>query len=169
MEETNGLYEAITDNRLPEPPEPAGPNASARVRTPTFSPTRSPSLAAVGRTSQAQAYPLVERSREWEAMLEAYGSVSTTGYLLALEGEAGIGKTRLAAALVDYARNNGSTALTARCYEGESGLAYGPLVACLRGALDRPSRWRAPVRRPDFLKVLARCWPPHWETGACCS
>ena len=29
---------------------------------------------------------------------------------------------------------------SARCYEGESGLAYGPIIALLRSALARPEK-----------------------------
>src|SRR5204863_6469743 len=55
-----------------------------------------------------------------------------------IEGEGGIGKTRLADAFVEYARNQGAPILAARCYAGEATLAYSPIIQCLRTALVQP-------------------------------
>src|SRR5439155_520758 len=41
-------------------------------------------------------YPLVGRSNELLTLTQVYGGIHTVGHLLLLEGEAGIGKTRLA-------------------------------------------------------------------------
>ncbi len=77
------------------------------------------------------------RETEWEAMLGAYGSIGDGGRVIVVEGEAGIGKTRLSEEFVGYVREAGATIVAARCYAGEKNLAYGPLVEGLSAALGR--------------------------------
>ena len=156
LEETNQLYEAIKENRLSPP---AG--ASAVDLSP--SPQPSPSLV---RPPAQTIYPMVGRVGEWAAMLEVYDAVGAGGRFLVLEGEAGIGKTRLAEAFLEHQRHNGVATLTARCYEGEANLAYGPFVECLRAALalhednrwldDVPEHWLAESTRlvPEVADLL---------------
>ena len=52
-----------------------------------------------------------------------------------IEGEAGIGKTRLAGELADRARSRGAVVLSASCHDDEAGLPYGPVVELLREAV----------------------------------
>ena len=52
-----------------------------------------------------------------------------------LEGEAGIGKTRLAEAFLEYVDSNGAVTIASRCYQGETDLAYEPFIQVLRGIL----------------------------------
>jgi DNA-binding SARP family transcriptional activator/tetratricopeptide (TPR) repeat protein len=52
-----------------------------------------------------------------------------------LLGEAGIGKTRLAAEVVDAARRTGATVLQARCYESERSLFLQPVVDAITPTL----------------------------------
>jgi DNA-binding SARP family transcriptional activator len=58
--------------------------------------------------------------------------------LVLLRGEAGIGKTRLAAELAQWAASAGATVLHARAYEVEAGVPYAALSGALRGALRAP-------------------------------
>ena len=55
--------------------------------------------------------------------------------LILLEGEAGIGKTRLAEEFLADAQSEGAIVISARCYEGETQFAFGPVVAGLRTTL----------------------------------
>jgi DNA-binding SARP family transcriptional activator/Tfp pilus assembly protein PilF len=167
LEETIRLYEAIKDQRAPAPPlrwnaadatTPAGVTASTLTL---------PAMAdAVADAAQPAAlgahilpayadFPLVGRSAEWAALMKACADGATTGQFVVLEGEAGIGKTRLAEEFLADQQSHGAAALTARCYEGESGLAYGPVVASLRAAVTRPDAGR-------WLDAL----PPHWIAEA---
>jgi predicted ATPase len=82
--------------------------------------------------------PLVGRSQETVALLRAYEKAASGGYFLALEGEAGIGKTRLAEEFLGYARSGGAIAVAGRSYEGEADLVYGPFIEALRSALNHP-------------------------------
>ncbi|MBI3977827.1 MAG: AAA family ATPase [Chloroflexi bacterium] len=108
--------------------------------------------------------PLVGRSAEWTALTSAYASIGDDGHLVILEGEAGIGKTRLAEAFAADAQAGGAVAITARCYEGETSLALGPFIVGLRARLraafgrpDGPSRLeQVPL---DWLSETARLLP----------
>jgi tetratricopeptide (TPR) repeat protein len=77
----------------------------------------------------------VGRSAELAALAEAHRAATPDGRLAVIEGEAGIGKTRLAAELMAGARAAGATVLAARCHEDEAGLPYAPVVELLREAL----------------------------------
>jgi predicted ATPase len=73
--------------------------------------------------------------------------------MVLLEGEPGIGKTRLAEELLIWAGRQGIAAASTRCYASEGALAYAPLTAWLRAgalqntlsSLDRP--WLSEVAR----------------------
>jgi DNA-binding SARP family transcriptional activator len=75
---------------------------------------------------------LLGRDREL-ARLTALWNDAAAGRpnLVLLVGEAGIGKTRLAAELVAMARRTGGTVLSARCYETERSLFLQPFVEAL--------------------------------------
>jgi len=55
-----------------------------------------------------------------------------------LEGEAGVGKTRLAEEFLAHLRAGAAATLAARCYPGEPTLPYGPFVALLGAAIGQP-------------------------------
>ena len=87
------------------------------------------------RVADARLHPLVGREHELAALLEAYSRVGEEGRLVVIDGEMGIGKTRLADELVARVRTGGGIAATARCVEAESGLAYGCAIELVRSAL----------------------------------
>jgi len=78
--------------------------------------------------------PLIGRAQQLAALLEAHAAAQPDGGLAVIEGEAGIGKTRLASELAQQARGVGAVVLGARCHNDEAGLPYGPLVELLREA-----------------------------------
>ena len=98
------------------------------------------------------AAPLVGRETEWALLQRAWREATGGTRLVLISGEAGIGKTRLAEALVEWVGRQGIPALTARCYATEGELAYAPIVAWLRG---HP---RPPLADP-WLRELARLLP----------
>ena len=118
LAETTRLYEAISEGTLEAP-------AAARSRRPR---------------RRSRHAPLVGRAREWEALVGAYDGIDADGRVVLLEGEAGIGKTRLAEEFVAHARGRGAAVLGGRAYEEEAALAYGPLVDALRRAAARRRR-----------------------------
>jgi DNA-binding SARP family transcriptional activator len=123
LEETTAVHQAIQANRLPPPPELGRAAAGA------------PRAAAVPAPAPAPPVPLVGRAPEWAALLDAYAAVAADGRLVVIEGEAGIGKTRLAAELAGHARAGGAAVVAGRCYEEEAGVAYGPFIEALRAVL----------------------------------
>jgi predicted ATPase len=105
-------------------------------------------------------YPLVGRAAEWTAMLEAYAASCANGHLIALQGEAGIGKTRLAEEYLAYVQAQGGVTITARCYEGETHLAYSLFIEGLRAVLGQADTVARLAEVPDhWLSEAARLLP----------
>ena len=153
LEETTLLYRAIQENDLPPPPilseyEPAALRAteSPPAQTPAAVP-RSPDNLLVG------------RGPEWEALLGAYASIGEGGRAVVIEGEAGIGKTRLAEEFLAHVRERGASTIVARCYAGEKNLAYGPFVEGLSAALGREGGVRLGDLPAASLQEVARLLP----------
>lgn len=152
LEETTQLYESIKEQRSRGVEEQGRihlrPSAPLPLRTP------------------APLLPLVGRSRELAALLRAYDAISADGHFVVLEGEAGIGKTRLAEAFLAHVRAKGAVTIAARCYEGETNLAYGPFVEGLSAALGQPGRasWLEDVPT-HWLSEAARLLPELADFG----
>jgi DNA-binding SARP family transcriptional activator len=183
LEATTHHYEAIRDNRAPPLPELAErrtQSVGADGARPASRDTvleRPPGTQAAPDSAPPShgalpdhTYAMVGRDTEWRRLLAAYGSIAGDGHVIVLEGEAGIGKTRLAEELVTHARAQGAGVLEARCYEGEMTLAYAPLIAALRAALaggragwpgELPAPWLSEVARllPE-IAVLRPNLPP---------
>jgi DNA-binding SARP family transcriptional activator/predicted ATPase len=114
--------------------------------------------------------PLVGRDQELAALLADYARVGGDGRLVVIEGEAGIGKTRLAGELTGHARSLGASVVWGRCYEEEAGVAYGPFIEGLRGVLatgpsldEVPRHWLAEASR--LLPELVEAYPGLPEPG----
>ena len=87
-------------------------------------------------TSESGAPPITElpftgRVDEWTQLMTAYRAAST-GLLVTIEGEPGIGKTRLADEFLQEVRDLGGRGIAVRSHEGEAGVAYGVLTHALR-------------------------------------
>src|SRR5690606_19802543 len=73
--------------------------------------------------------PFVGRSREHETLRGLIGRLeSSRGHVALIQGEAGIGKSRLMAELARNARARGLPVLETRCYEIEQAMAYQPVI-----------------------------------------
>lgn len=96
-------------------------------------------------------YPLVGRAGEWATLLKTYAASRGTGAVIVLEGEAGIGKTRLAGEFLAQIQRQGNVVIGARCYEGDMHLAYAPIVSGLRVALASHSD-------QEWLKEVPALW-----------
>jgi DNA-binding SARP family transcriptional activator len=101
--------------------------------------------------------PLVGRNDELEALKRAWRTaVSGRATMVLISGEAGVGKSRLAAELLQWVRRQGVLTVTTRSYEAEGELAFGPLLAWLRAPVLQ-SAWR---KLPEAtLTELARLLP----------
>ena len=147
--ETTALAESIRDGRfkvLARRPE-VGPTPAPRAELPISRPARRGSA-------------LVGRTDELAALEAGYRAVGPEGRLLLIEGEAGIGKTRLAAALAVRVREGGGTVVMAEAYGGETGIAFAPIVELIRSGTSDPgaaARLKAVGR--DALGEVARLVP----------
>lgn len=124
LEETTDLYEAIRTDRL-APPSSVEPALKTEIALDT----------SAQRGSAGPALPMVGRASEWNNLEEAFQRSVRRGSMRLLEGEAGIGKTRLAEEFIRYLRDQGVLVLSSTCYEGESKLAFGPIVEAMRSGL----------------------------------
>jgi predicted ATPase len=139
LEETTQLYQAIKENL-----EPAAPQRPA-VSEPE---------------ERAGHYPLVGRGPELETLLHLYESAGSAGRLAAVEGEAGVGKTRLTEELMEHVRAAGGHVLTGRSYEGETHLAYAPFLDVVRNAVRSLEQTGGLAHlSPPFLSEASRLLP----------
>lgn len=156
LAETTDLAEAIRAGQLTEHREVATQvtEAMAAGQPPA---TRQMEDTRPQRKRQA---PLIGRGREFQALMETLAVVGPWGRLLVIEGEPGIGKTRLATAVADSARARGGTVLEARAYAGEEAIPLSVIAELLRTGMSRPD---APERlamvEPGALAELTRLLP----------
>ena len=95
--------------------------------------TETGSLPALAHIASRRDSQLVGRTREWRILQTAWqrAQLGHAG-LVSISGEAGIGKTRLAEELLDWARQQGYRAARTRSYAAHGELAYAPLAELLR-------------------------------------
>ncbi len=167
LESTTQLYQAIKEQRLPPLPllnesrlESGRLTPPPQLSDPTLDKGRDDVPIAPRPPAVHRSVPLVGRVTEWQQLLKAWDAVGPHGQVIIIQGEAGIGKTRLAEEFLDFADTVGSAILVARCYEGETDLAYGPVVSALRAALDQMGSaiWQAKVSHA-WLAEVARLLP----------
>jgi predicted ATPase len=151
LEETTSLYRAVQEGAA-VPPFPATGTATER-------PAPSDMPRSEGKVSDPAGSPLLGRDQEWAALEKAYAAASE-GMVVALEGEAGIGKTRLAEEFLARARERGASVLSARCFRGETDLAYGPFVEAFGTVAQREHlSARLSQAPPEAIAEAARLLP----------
>jgi DNA-binding SARP family transcriptional activator len=121
LRETTDLYESIREEASPMP-VPIAPIVVAPADD-------------TGRRSTAWPLPFVGRGRELTEILATARDASPDGRLILVEGEAGIGKTRLAEVATEGIRARGGLVLASRAYPGEDAIAFGPIADLLRVGL----------------------------------
>jgi predicted ATPase/DNA-binding SARP family transcriptional activator len=100
---------------------------------------------------------LIGRDAEWNMLRSAWRhAVAGHTSLALISGEAGIGKTRLAEDLLEWAGQQGITSARTRCYATEGLLAYAPVTEWLR---TDPLRTRLAQLDDIWLTDLARLLP----------
>jgi DNA-binding SARP family transcriptional activator len=118
---------------------------------------------------------LVGREAEWAQLQAAWrGASDGRPRLVLLQGEAGIGKTRLAEDLLAWSMRQGIATAGSRCYASDGRLAYGPVTAWLRSPSLRESLasldevWLSEIARllPELLVEHPGISPPtHLTEG----
>ncbi|MGQ0570689.1 MAG: BTAD domain-containing putative transcriptional regulator, partial [Armatimonadota bacterium] len=79
--------------------------------------------------------PLVGRDAELDILEEHLDGAAARGRGVFLGGEAGIGKTRLSEAFIEFAAHRGLHTMRGGCHEKEGQMPYLPFVEALRGYL----------------------------------
>ncbi len=118
MAETRAVYDAIVTDTLPD----------NRPATMDKGRTRQEERADTHRI-ETNALPFIGRARELEQLHEA----AAHGKLIWLEGEPGIGKTRLAEEFIADAKNKDARVLRGAAHELEQNLPYQPIITALHG------------------------------------
>jgi DNA-binding SARP family transcriptional activator len=135
LDETTRLYQMIKQRRSDETGE-------SQVISPVAQATP---------LSLASRIPLVGREAEMHALQQVYARVVDDGHFLVVEGETGIGKTRLVEDMLTNLRSRGVVTIAGRCYSGQANLAYAPVVEGLRSAIQEN-------RRPGWEQTLPALW-----------
>jgi len=113
--------------------------------------------------------PLVGRGDDLAVIVDAWENVVSGGiHVLTINGEAGVGKTRLAEEVLTYVQRQGYVTVGASCYKAEGRLAYGPVIEWLlappvyEALLSLPAVWQTEVLRllPDLQTRLPGLSPP---------
>lgn len=152
LPETTALYEAIGAGTFEPPPAPA-----PATGPPTVSSTGSP-------PGPPGTVPFVGRRDELRSIGAVHADITVDGRVVLVEGEAGIGKTRLADQVVAQLRERGAVVLTARGYEDEAALAYLPVADALRTRLRSGTEWLAAVP-PGVRAEVGRLLPELTDAG----
>lgn len=107
-------------------------------------------------TPPSDLLPLIGRQPEWERLRTLWQQAGRGQPALALiTGEAGIGKTRLAEELLDWATRQGLATARTRAYAAEGRLSYAPLTEWLRSPALLPALARLePVWRSEIARLL---------------
>jgi tetratricopeptide (TPR) repeat protein len=81
--------------------------------------------------------PFVGRDNEYGLLIGLLARLTTgTGHVVLMEGEPGIGKSRLMRELARYARTRRLATLSTNCYEIERAMPYQPVINLVTQALD---------------------------------
>jgi Predicted ATPase len=100
---------------------------------------------------------LIGRDAQWKLLTAAWsGTTRGQGRIILLEGESGVGKTRLADEFLRWVVAEGGTVMRGRSYDRRAGIPYEPVVEALRTALDAPG---LAGTSPEWLVEVARLVP----------
>ncbi len=146
LEVTTELYESILDHQV-VPPTPVAMREPEKPES---------ELAAPG-------IPLIGRETERQRLVGAYRAVDDAGRLLLIEGEAGVGKTRLAGDVLARLREAGVMTVRCRSFAGEQHFAYGTLIDGLRDVIEELDEGAVDQLPQAVRSALSRLLP---EIGA---
>jgi tetratricopeptide (TPR) repeat protein/transcriptional regulator with XRE-family HTH domain len=139
-------------NRLLLEPAPINSNAAT---TAIASPTDS---------TNSDTTPFVGRGHEYGLLIGLIARLTVgTGYTALIEGEPGIGKSRLLRELANYARAQELPTLTTNCYEIERAIPYQAVIDLISRVLDRISAAALHSLPPVSLAELAALVPEIGE------
>lgn len=106
------------------------------------------------------AEPFVGRGNEYGLLIGLIARLTTgTGHTVLIEGEPGIGKSRLIREVARYADAQDLPTLATKCYEIERAMPYQPVIDLVTRALDRVSAAALRTLAPVSLAELAALIP----------
>src|SRR5450432_2963107 len=157
---------AVLDDELQIEPEPETMALVKHLRytTPFHpSPSRPPHPSTRQESTHLLVSPLIGRSAEFRVLIDRYQRVHTgQPHLVLLQGESGIGKTRLANEFVSWAQAQGANVLAGRVLQTERQLPYQPFIDILRHRLGQGQTPKEPIST-IWLTELARLLPELHE------
>ena len=104
--------------------------------------------------------PFVGRSNEYGQFVGLINRLATgNGHAVLLQGEAGIGKSRLLYEVASYAQQQALPALVTNCYEIERSIAYQPIIDLATQACEAVSEVRLRTIAPILLAEIAALVP----------
>lgn len=142
-------------NRLRLDPTPVGSDTHAAT-------IHSPPDPANGTASDTS--PFVGRNNEYGLLIGLIARLTAgAGYTVLIEGEPGIGKSRLLREVARYAHAQDLPTLTTNCYEIERAMPYQPVIDLVTRALERVSTAALRSLAPVSLAELAALVPEIGE------
>jgi DNA-binding SARP family transcriptional activator/tetratricopeptide (TPR) repeat protein len=160
LPETTELADAIRGGLLGPSPDPAaatGPLGTAPTRTRADG---APDGAPGGDARPVTSPPLIGRDAEMRTLERAIDGIGPAGRLLVLEGEPGIGKTRLAEAVAQEVQARGGLVLQTRAYAGEAAIPLSSIAELVRAGFGMPdARDRLEDMDPALLAEASRLLP----------
>ncbi len=141
LAETTELYEQVSAGKIVQP-APRPPAAATPVHAPV-------------------ALPLVDRDAELASLISAWQGAAPDGRLIVIEGEAGIGKTRLADELAARAGAAGAVTVVVRAAEAEAELPYAAVLDAMRQLSDRPDAAQRIATVPALIAAEAARLAPE--------
>src|SRR6266581_1507351 len=149
---------AILERELSAEPSSEIMMLAERIRS-QISPVRESALHEAPSPREAWEFPLTGRAAEHRALVTAFQTMLQGRVQVAtIEGEPGIGKTRLAREFLRWARAQGADVLEARAFETGSRLPYQPLVEAMRSRLEGEQDLQT-LLSDIWLAELARLLP----------
>ena len=104
--------------------------------------------------------PFVGRNNEYGLLIGLISRLTTgAGYVVLIEGEPGIGKSRMMREIARYAEAQGLPTLATNCYEIEHAIPYQPVIDLVTRALDHASPAALRTIAPVSLAELAALVP----------
>ncbi|HJR51328.1 MAG TPA: AAA family ATPase, partial [Gemmatimonadales bacterium] len=155
LAETIALYEAIRDGTYAPPQRVGAPSTAAEAEVHADPGRGGPSSGLADDSAQgpaARSLPFVGREAELGAIRRQHAAVATDGRVVVVEGEPGIGKTRLMQEAADELGTGGAQVLMARAWAAESGIAYAPIVDLLRGSFGHAAVLDRLAALPDGVR-----------------
>ena len=140
-----------------EKPDPAVLELAERVRASASLPARRQATEEWYATAPSFDGILVGRQAEWDTLTRAWRKVASGRAAVAvIEGDAGVGKSRLANDFLRWVSAAGGTVLRGRAYDVAGGAPFGALIEAIRSGVDAPG---LAGTDPQWLAEVARVVP----------